>query len=349
MKTRIFILATIVTASMSLLSCSNFDDTADLAKFSKNETKWGKDSYINEDIAMQDFLNKIDELSLKYNRPAVCGIGTKWGKRILCGMVDGVAGTMASPIAPPIGEITASIVASGLYEDYLGWVEVKCHEHGYEKPEDLYAPDFSGPADSSLLDGVILNVNNSTIFLADTSKKTEHADSVGCMHNELLASLRKNGKRYVNLNGELDYDGIHHDALRICLLSQSGKILPPDSIAQANMQNNDANAISSAIRNFTTSLVGNFNPTYDIDFVTAFKIARRNSTDKLNIDQKIYDEISSLGERIMKTSSNLTDTEVINYCKEIDTTIQKSKLQKYQKTRLKTLNNIFVNSFYYWQ
>ena len=350
MRKIFFMLGFITIVGLSLSSCSSFDETEYAAPTPQSEVAQTRTPSMTEDAAMQDFFSNVDELCTEYAKPSVYGIGAKCGKGILIGAADATAGAIGYAVGSVWGACKYAVKFSIMYADYLNYIEKKMAEPGMETKGNLYAPNLSGPVDPKAIDGVVFNRKDMTLILADTTRQLKFVDSVGCHHNNLITSLRKSNKSYVDANGKMDIDGLNRDLQHKTMFIKLGTVDDDlDSIAQENLQKNDIEAIESATRQFETSFIRSFDPSYDIDFAKSYKIARMNSLDKLNIDKSLYDDIGRFSERIITMSSHLSNTEVINFCKGLDTRINASNLDNGRKNIFKIYNNIFANSFYYWE
>lgn len=338
------------------ISCSNVDElenTIPPINNVENEMNLSKVTCQGNNAAMEKFMSNVDQLNQKYANPTACnGFFMTWTRNFLSAIVDSSIGAVGAAVSWGVGFI-AGTVASGLYNQYMDYATKEMEKTDQSESETIFPPDFSKPLDVSSLKGVKFNKETTTIILRDSTQQSTYIDSVGWLHNQLLEKLKEKGNKYVDDNGTMDYDGISYDTKRISLfMSTESNLLISDSTTTGNKQNNDPEIVHAALRSFTESFIKHFNPVTGgicIDFATSFEASRSNTLDLLNIDKSVFDGIRDFGQKIFVATSDLSITEKVLYCKELDTIIDESELNSSNKEQFKTLNNIFINSNLYWK
>lgn len=350
MNLRNFAFVSIALVCVLLSSCSSVDDAEITTAAAQCDGALSKVSDFDNDVAMETFFNNVNELNNKYARPAVYS-----NSSAISDLVDSAVGGLANNFRKTKRySWLASAVASFLCDKLVEYLTNKDLESTTGTPTIL--PD--GRLDTSSLGYLKFNVSKCTVFLADTTKQMSYEDSIGYYHNILLNRLEENGKSYIDKNGNIDYDGLYNAANSL-IFKISGNIdisdiknpLKPQSLGFNPDFTLDTLSVYDAMKKFTISFVRAINPVNgNNSFYDSFEIARGLSVDRINgVNKKDVDNIRDFCQQIKEGTAALSDTEYIEYGREINSLIEESNITEEQKSDFKVLNNIMVNSHLYWK
>lgn len=350
MKSKNFVFVAVALGCILSSSCNSVDDVENIESSEQisscqEEHALSKAATFDNDVAMDEFLGRVDDLNEKYNHSennvSVQRLNPTWCFWIMDG-VTAAAGTIATGYNALFG-LKCGATASELFALYITSLKL-------DGKDETKKPVIGSLLDPSL-GNVSFDVNKTTIILADTTKQLTFVDSIGMLHNKLLDVISKNNKQYVNSVGKMDYDALYKDvdwAYMTMNIDLSNIGLPGGIHPQSLDLRPQADTLSyNAMRTFTKSLINSLSSS-EPDFCASFEKARVGTVDKLNIPKSSFDDIRDFGLKIVDVLPHLDDAESKNYSKDLNTEIESSGLTDNQKTSFKIFNNIVANSRLYW-
>ena len=225
----------------------------------------------NNSVELKTFLTSVDSLNQQVLfEQKLIGKGTrgnwhkwahKWARRGLSAVADGCVATIAGAATGGFGGAIFGVLASGLYDDYMDYVEKKMRKSKHSQTRDSIA--------TSTLRTFIPN----TIYPC-------FLDSIGYYHNVILQDLTKSNSSYVSKEGNIDYDGMYK-----AVATLFAKYKQNYSIEKFNMQKN-------SIFSFTDNLIKELANSEKPDLLPCFNLLHSNEYLSLNFSNEDIEMLS---------------------------------------------------------
>ncbi len=301
-KIILFFSIVITLTSFALTSCNRTEDI--VVKSVKEQP----------DIELAKLYNSIDSLHNEYSiLPSTRGAKlNKWGKRLLCGIADACVGGITSGLGP--GSLVCSIVASGLYEDYLNYCTKKIKKSPFAQ-----------------IDRNVSSVQKAVVF---TKVNSNFVDSIGYYHNTILDEVRSTGKSFVNANGSINYAVYYNE-----VLAASKRI----GISTKFTIN------KTLIFRYLDSIIKPLAQVEDISEETVLSIIFNGTYNNFNFDDTKTLQLRNICEKIIYNDLCVDEGQEVEYGTKVNELIVKSNVANDTKETMKVANNIAINSLLYWR
>lgn len=301
-KIILFFSIVITLTSFALTSCNRSEDI--VVKSAKEQP----------DIELAKLYNSIDSLHNEYSiQPSTRGAKlNKWGKRLLCGIADACVGGITTGLGP--GSLVCSIVASGLYEDYLNYCTKKIKKSPYAQ-----------------IDRNVSSVQKAVVF---TKVNSNFVDSIGYYHNTILDKVRSTGKSFVNANGSINYAVYYNE-----VLAASKRI----GISTKFTIN------KTLIFRYLDSIIKPLAQVEDISEETVLSIIFNGTYNNFNFDDTKTLQLRNICEKIIYNDLCVDEGQEVEYGTKVNELIVNSNVANDTKETMKVANNIAINSLLYWR
>lgn len=255
--------------------------------------------------------NSIDSLHNEYSALSRVSFADKWGRRFLVATFDACVGAITAETGP--GAFICSTVASGLYDDYLDYVNGRTTRSAKIRTRSV-SP-----------------VQQPAVVFA--TEDPNFVDSIGFYHNQVIDEIQSKGLSFIDKDGNIDYNSYYNEVIAVAKKNGISCNVPIDKTLVFSY-------INSIIKPFAQVEDGNkeaflsivFNETYkNFNFDNSKTLQLRNACDKI-----IYNDLS------------INEDQVIEYGMKVNELIVNSKVDKNAKETMKVANNIAVNSSLYW-
>lgn len=300
-KIILFFSIVITLTSFALTSCNRSEDI--VVKPVKEQP----------DIELAKLCNSIDSLRNEYSTLTLTRGAklNKWGKRLLCGVADACVGGITSGLGP--GSLVCSIVASGLYEDYLNYCEKKIKK-----------------SPCAQIDRNVSSVPKTVVF---TTVNSNFVDSIGYYHNTILNEVQSKGKSFVNDNGSINYAAYYN-----VVLAASKRIGISDKFT----------INKSLIFRYIDSVIKPLAQVEDTSEETILSIIFNGIYNRFNYDNVKTLQLRSICEKIIYNDLCVDEGQEVEYGTKVNELIVRSNVSNDIKETMKIANNIAINSSLYW-
>ncbi len=302
MKKIILFLSIVITlTSFALTSCNSSEDI--VVKTVKEQP----------DIELAKLYNSIDSLHNEYSTlTSTRGAKlNKWGKRLLCGIADACVGGITTGLGP--GSLVCSIVASGLYEDYLNYCAGKIKKSPYAQ--------------------IYRNVSSVQKAVVLTNENSNFVDSIGYYHNTILNEVQSKGKSFIDANGNINYAAYYNEVLA------ASKKYGISAIFTIN---------KTLIFRYLDSIIKPLAQVEDISEETILSIIFNGTYNDFNFDNAQTIQLRNICEKIIYNDLCVDEDKVVDYGTKVNELIVRSNVANDTKETMKVANNIAINSSLYW-
>lgn len=245
----------------------------------------------------------------------------KYGWKALSAVVDGCASVIGTAATGGFGGLLIGTAASWLYDAHIERINKKLNTRSVTHIADTIR--FSPPTCMAFMD-------------------KEHPtieDSLGYIHNQVLADLDSIDHIYINDNGFINY----HELLMDCASSLKKYGVDCRNImVDMNLVDKLKNVIQSTV--FSFYKYGNDDLTYEGCFSNiqeTLTIQFGNSSPSINI-------LQTTQSKLLDVIPELSETEVKDYAAALNVAINNSDLAKGQKKEIKQTCDVTINSKLYW-
>lgn len=315
----LILLLSLVTATL-LSSCSSetFEERQVSTSFS-------------QDPKVSSFYNQLDSVNSLYNiktRGNNKGKVVKYGTRVLSAMVDGSVGVVSGAATGGLGGFIFGTAASWAFEDYFSGVLREAERQDYKR-RHAKAPQ----------DTTFVRENPPTTFAFSSKNGPSLSDSVGYIHNNVLADVAATQKSYVSKNLTIDYESLVSD----CAAESKKYGLDADTLIQD--KNRKAQLIKLT-KDAVDAFIGYTNDS--LSFEECFSKIENSLKEIYGGSSEYIKVLKDIENKIHPIISEIPNDELFQYAYDVNDIINKSELTETQKKAIKQICDLTVNSQLYW-
>lgn len=321
-------LACLSFAVVGCWSCSQ-GEVVDNLQTSQNESDFAFVEYPEK----QNFINAVNKINIKYNVPRTREVTledvSEASKAVLIAMADACGSVLGS---------FAGALSSEAYKKYI---------EDLQKKMDEPPPSGQGRKNVALF---VLNPSNEnkTIELSEQEQKVSfifcgnsprnELDSIGYIHNLLLRRIEADNVDYIKEDGMVDYESI---LSRIKKYSTDSWLV---SYANIGISENDIISFCGRIvKSLAEYQIGSMTKEQAFENV---RLAFMRYAKMNDVDSKF---ICTLAENMVTDLFyNMSEENIIPYCKELKAAIDSSDLSKKDLDNVKKLFQTLACSYTYW-
>ena len=265
------------------------------------------------------FFNSVDSLNNEFNLDASTRAPSGWGA--LTYAVDGILGFVGGACTSGFGGFLIGSVASEAYARYGDYVEKKLNSSSIiNVNDDLIPKKFDTPT--------------TTAFVGNVG-----TTSLGVIHNHVLTDLAYSTASYIDINGNVAYNELLEDC---CDSLKKYDVDCSDLLTDQTQKKNIVGLLDVSIKTFTECGQGS------ISFDESFEILKseilKRYGDVPNFDFEMLKDM----EKKLSILPLMHNDSIYNYATKLNKIIEDSKLTTSQKSDVKQICDISVNSALYW-
>lgn len=311
----IFIILSILSLTPIVLnSCDNKDDEH-LHTINTNT--------IDKNVEiLKNSIDSVNRIYLSSNKITKDGeVAKKWAKRGICSLVDAVAAGLSAETGPL--SFVISSAASALYEDYLDY----CIDYGTKD------------STSACIVKSVTEITVPNTYIPQNDNPS-YIDSIGYIHNCILAELKANKRQYIISENEIDYLSLLNDCYYY-----STKYTTDIKWTVTSMQYKLS--IANVLQNLTSAF---WNYAYDnISIEQCFNELGEIYNATFGTSFNKVEFIKDMILEIQPVLNSLEYEYISGYADILNEIIENSNIQKEQKDDLRILYNTAINSQLYWK
>ena len=287
---------------------------------------------MKEDAQLVTFLNSIDSINNVYTGNTDTRISKdkfrKWGWRTISAMVDGSMGCVGGAATGGFGGFLIGTASSWAFDEYIAYL----HRKGLRAPmvnnDSINNEDIKGRTSPT-----------TTLAFAPIENRTL-LDSLGYIHNQVMADLAYNNKTYVYSENNIDYTNLLQDCSTYLL--------------QYNVDCSDIMNSPFMKRLFislTRTCVDSFIQ-YEggvISYGECYNNIENALRNIFGVSTPYIELLRDTQWRLMQVVPEISTEQLCEYAEDVSDIIDTSNLSEEQRNCINTIYDASINSALYWK
>ncbi len=308
----------ICAEAITICSCSA--DNLNITSEEKNiiETTNPNDQELNS------LFMAIDSINNAFVPPAQTRKGTveKYGPKVLSAAVDGTVGFVAGAASGPLGGFLIGTAASWAFDAHWEYLNKKANRT--RSTDDTNNQRTDPPTCMAFAD----------------KDSPSLKDSLGYIHNQVLADLSAKNTNYINNDETINYDLLLNDCAKIL---KQYNINCDEIIANKSDKKDYISTLNFTVNSFIAFGEGK------LDIKECFNYIENFTLQKYGNKTECIVFIKEIEKKLMEAIPELSKDQIYDYAESLNNTINESTVSKEQKEAIKTTCDITINSALYWK
>ena len=280
--------------------------------------------YCEQESGYEEILSAIDSLNYVYGVEPISLMETRGlGKAIGSHYADQFGAKLGANIGKRIGSSLGVVTANPVVGvvGYLG---------------GRYIGGVAGSIAASWLAGAL--ITGGIAALLEAPVQIDDNTTVGEVHNIILNKLHTNGEVYITSSGVVLFDKLYDDILEIESDLGLEDELSNDMAYRSEMKS----FCLDVYQNTKNAIVNNENQSVYLDRLS-------NTLIRFDVPEEEVREFRELNERLVVASYQLDENQAISYEADFEKVVDSTTLPLVEKSEIKTVGSISIQSTQYWK